>query len=101
MQSMKVLAFPFRFNLLQPGTFARVEQGSDAHKAQEVQCFFLTHKGERPIYQEYGISDPTFNSFDESEAAATFATFYQTIELNTITVNPRGDGTTAISVEFK
>lgn len=97
---MKVLSHPFRFNPLQPGTIATVEQGTDAQKAQEISSFVLTHKGQRPIYQGYGIEDPTFNQFDSSEAAADFATFYTNITLSSITITSVGASTTSISVVF-
>lgn len=102
MRGVKLLALPFRFNQFQPGSFAKVEQGSDAQKAQEISSFILTHKRERPLYQDYGIDDPSFNLLDETELAADFAMFYgeSDIELESIAVVAEQQGETKVSVKF-
>lgn len=99
---MDILSFPFSFNPEQPGSLYHVEQGGDQHKAQEVAAFWLTHKGERPIYQDYGVHDPTFAGFDDSQFAADFATFYATkIPLVLIDIVQEGNAVTNINVEFE
>lgn len=99
----EVFALPFRFNPLQPGTFKTTVQGSDEHKAQEIASFLLTHKGERPLYQEYGIEDPAFLPFDESKVAADFATFYEegSIQLDKIDLRQRSHNELGITVRFE
>ncbi len=99
---MKILAFPFRFNPLQPGSFVKVEQGSNEQKAQEIASFVLTHKGERPLYQDYGIEDPSFQPFDETDMSANFAMFYpeSDIELLAINITQANQSATQIEVQF-
>jgi hypothetical protein len=97
-----ILSFPFSFNPQQPGYFYHVEQGSDGHKAQEVAAFWLTHKGERPIYQEYGVNDPTFAGFDDSQFSADFSTFYAAkIPLTSINITQAENAISEINVEFE
>ena len=98
---MDVLSFPFSFNPLQAGEFGRVPQGSDTQKAQELSSFFLTHKGERGIHPEFGIDDPTFSEFDDSQVAADFALFYGDISINAISISGKNDGTRQIGVDFE
>lgn len=98
---MRVLAQPFRLDPLKPGELATVVQGDDAQKAQEIAGFLRTHKEERPIYQEFGISDPSFDIFDDSEIAADFAGFYETIQLQTLEINEDNTGTVRVSVDFE
>lgn len=99
---MDVLAIPFEFNANNLGSFKKVEQGSDFHKAQEIAAFTLTHRGERPIFAEYGIDDPAFAEFDETEYAADFALFYNDkITLATVEIEEEGGGLVNISVSFE
>lgn len=99
---MNLLAFPFNLNSLQPGVLSYVAQGSNAQKAQEIAAFWMTHKGERPIFNEYGVDDPTFHTFDESSFAADFASFYQSdIELSSVEILEAGNAITDINVEFE
>lgn len=99
---VQILGLPFRFNPLQPGSFHKVEQGSDEQKAQEIASFTLTHKGERPLYQDYGVEDPTFQPFDETDLSANFSTFYEesNIEITEITVTQIDQSQTQIEVQF-
>lgn len=78
-----------------------MDQGTPAQKGQEISTFLLTHRNERPIYQEYGIDDPTFDEFNDSEFGASFSTFYQNIVLESIVINHQGNGTSLISVVFE
>lgn len=99
---MKVLAFPFNFDTANPGDLNYVDQGLPAHKAQEIQSFFLTHKKERPIYADYGMDDPAFARIDETEFSSEFALFYQgKIELTAIEVLEEDNFVIKITVGFE
>lgn len=99
---MQILAHPFNFNESQPGSFAKLEQESNTHKAQEIAGFTLTHRGERPIYAEFGIDDPAFSDFDETEFAADFALFYNNrIQLVDVNVEEESGAVARISVTFE
>lgn len=97
---VKLLSQPFRLNPLQPGSLVYTDQGSDAQKGQEIATFLLTHKRERSIYQEFGIDDPSFNEFDETDVAANFATFYSTIELQSIEIAAAQAGVSDITIRY-
>lgn len=99
---MNILSFPVSFNPLQPGAFNHVELGSDAHKAQEIAAFWLTNKGERPIYQDYGVNDPTFGESGDARFAADFAIFYgDKIMLTLIDIVQKENAIADINIEFE
>lgn len=97
---MNILSQPFRFNTQQSGSLAYIEQGTDAQKAQEIATFLQTERGERPIYQEFGIQDPSFSDFDDSEFGASFSTFYGDIELEGIVIEQHGAGAVSVTVTY-
>jgi len=100
---VKVLGLPFRFNPRLPGSFVTLEQGTNEQKAQEVASFILTHRGERPLYQEYGIEDPTFVPFDETDMSANFDTFYSesSIDITSIAVTQIDHSQAQVEVQFE
>ena len=98
---MKVLSHPFRFNPHQPGRFAQVDTSTDEWKDQQIQAFALTHKGERPIFADFGTLDPTFGDFDENAFGSEFSSFYPTIALVDLSIVERGGATAEIVVEFE
>lgn len=104
---MRVLSYPFRFNPGQPDQFATVDQDSNDYKAQQVTAFMKTHSGERPIYQDFGVDDPTFGgadgsrSFEDTSFASEFATFYDDIILTKINVIASRGALEQIQIEFE
>jgi len=104
---MRVLSYPFRFNPGQPNQFVTVEHESNDYKAQQVSSFMRTHRGERPIYQDFGIEDPTFGSgtktpqFDDTTFASEFSTFYDNIMLTRINIIASEGALNQIQIEFE
>ena len=73
--SEKVLSYPLR---LDPATsrFSVIDDDSDTYKAQQINVFVRTAKGERPIISDFGTLDPVFNEFDVSEFVDSFSDYY-------------------------
>jgi hypothetical protein len=103
---MRLLSFPFRFNPGQPESFVTYEYESNEYKAQQIEAFMKTHKGQRPIYADFGINDPTFSGgkaltdFDDTTFVSEFATFYGNIVLEKVTIIGSEGALSKIDVEF-
>ena len=103
---MRVLSFPFRFNSGQPSQFVTQDYNSTEYKAEQIEAFMKTHRGQRPIYADFGIDDPTFTGskaltdFDDTTFVSEFATFYDNIELDTVTVVSYQGALAQIEIEF-
>lgn len=67
-----VLAHPFH---LDGDVIAVVDDASDAGIAQEIAMLLATHKGERQLVPDYGITDPVFDQPDVAEINAAIATY--------------------------
>ncbi len=102
---MKILSFPFRFNPSQPSSFSVYEQGGDDYKAQQIEAFMRTSKGEHPIFKDFGINDPTFGGsraagFDDTTFVSEFATFYDDIVLTKVNLVSSEGALQKIQIEF-
>ena len=96
-----VISFPIKFET--NGSFAKVEQDSDLHKAQQVSGFVKTELGERPVFREFGITDPTFDRFDAEGFTERFQLFYKSdrIKLTNIELAGQGGAVVEIDIEFE
>lgn len=101
---MRLLSFPFRLNPGQPAQLVTNEYLSSEYKAQQIEAFMLTQVGQRPVYSDFGIEDPTFGSgnanFDDTTFVSEFATFYDTIVLDRVTVVGSEGTLSKIEIEF-
>ena len=103
---MKILSFPFRFNPSQPSSFSTYDDDEDDYKAQQIEAFMRTHKGRRPIYQDFGIEDPAFGSgnattgFEDTTFVSEFATFYDNIDLARVNLVSAEGALSKIQIEF-
>lgn len=95
---MDVLASPFRFNT--NGSPARVTQGSDEHKAQQLAALVRTWPGELPLAPAYGIGNSPFNEIDPAEIAVQIATFYPEIKIDDIVLYRTQSGRNAVEIVF-
>lgn len=96
---MDVLAHPFR--LTSTGEVALVEQGGDAHLAQQAYQFVSTRPRELPLTGGYGLEDPAFRIVDPGEIAVGLAMYHPDIRIEEVTVyETDGYGTTAIDLAF-
>ena len=96
---MDVLAHPFR--LTSTGEVAVVEQGTEAHLAQQAYQFVNTRPRELPLTGGYGLEDPAFRVVDPGEIAVGLAMYHPDIKVEDVTVYEADDlGTSAIDIEF-
>lgn len=95
---MDVLQSPFRFN--QDGTAAKVVQGSDAHKAQQLAALVRTSTGTLPLAPTYGVSDLVFSDIDPTEIAAQITNFHPDIKIDDIAVLQTSTGRDAVQISF-
>ena len=104
---MKVLSFPFRFNPSQPSQFVSYEYNEDDYKAQQVEAFVRTNRGRRPIFQDFGLEDPTFGAgkvvsgFEDTTFVSEFATFYDNITLTKVNIIASEGALAQMQIEFE
>ena len=78
--AQKVLSYPFRIDG-SVGGFASVSDSSDTYKGQQINAFLRTSKGERPVFGDFGLDDPTFYEFDVSQFIDGFTDYYASEEI--------------------
>jgi hypothetical protein len=71
---MEVLSVPLSLDAT--GGFKHVDTISDEYKAEQVQVFVLTNKGERVLWPTFGVTDPSFDNMAEEDILEEFSTFY-------------------------
>jgi hypothetical protein len=102
--AIRLLSFPFRFNPGQPSSFVTNEFETNEYKAQQIEGFMLTQTGQRPIFSDFGIEDPTFSGgnagFDDTTFVSEFATFYDNISLDRVTIVGSEGALSKIEIEF-
>lgn len=103
--AQKVLSFPFQFDTNNPGSLKLVEQESDSYKAQQLEAFLRTQKGERPIFKDFGVEDPSFAVVSDDYAEnfdlmAEFASFYTNIAIDDVVVQVEDDGSISVEVYY-
>jgi hypothetical protein len=70
-----VLSYPFRMSNNNRRANV-VLSGTDTYKAQQVKAFVRTETTERSIFPNFGIEEPTFNTFDSGQFYDSFSDFY-------------------------
>ena len=96
---MDVLSIPLRFT--NAGDFIKVEDTSNAYKAEQIQAFMSTHKNERKLFPTFGVNDPTFGEFDPAELLGEFIQFYgDSIQLENVDVIRQQGALDTIEVNF-
>ncbi len=82
---MRVLSYPFRFDM-QNQRLATVNSKADTYKAEQINTFLKTEKGERALFPDFGINDPVFHRFDAAEFIDSFVSFYKVNEIEILEV---------------
>ena len=85
MSGQRVLSYPFRFDIYN-SRLGTVNSDSDTHKAEQINAFLKTEKGERSLFPDFGINDPVFHSFDAAEFIDSFVSFYKSNEVEIVEV---------------
>jgi phage baseplate assembly protein W len=98
MASVDVLQSPFRFN--SDGSAAKVEQGSDAHMAQQLAALVRTASGDLPLAPTYGVGDLTFTEIDPAAIASKIADFHPDIGIEDIIIYQTATGRDAVEMVF-
>lgn len=101
-----VLSFPMRLSPNKRGHFVTLEQGSDTYKAQQLEAFIRTEKGERPILREFGIDDPSFTAppssdvWKNAEFLSEFLLYYPGIGIEDVEVSMTEEGILQIELTY-
>lgn len=96
---MEVLSVPL--SLDSNGEFKHVDTTSDEYKAEQVQVFVLTNKGERQMWPTFGVTDPSFDNMAEEDILEEFSTFYgASILLDRVNIIKREGTISRIEVNF-
>jgi hypothetical protein len=95
-----VLSYPFS---LQDGKPKTVLQDTDTYKAQQVKGLLRTAKEERPIMPDFGMNEPTFDTFDTGEFFDSFLEFYSpsVIEITEVKVLEVAGAVSDVQISFK
>lgn len=96
-----VMSYPFQIDT-NNNRMGVVLQDNDSYKAQQIQAFLRTHKGERAIFDSFGIDEPTFDAFSTAEFYDAFGDFYDesTLNIEEIEVSETNGVLTDIKVAF-
>lgn len=95
---MDVLQSPFRFT--SDGNAARVTQGSDAHKAQQLAALVRISPGELPLAPTYGVANNLFSVVEPATIAAQILTFHPDVVIQDIVVYQTDTGRDAYEISF-
>lgn len=97
-----VLSYPFRMS----NNNRRAEvvlTGTDTYKAQQVKAFVRTETTERSIFPNFGIEEPTFNTFDSGQFYDSFSDFYTSDNIDIVEIGlVQSEGAlTNVEISFK
>ena len=95
---MRLLSHPFRLSTT--GTVATVEQGSAQAVAEQIAMLCSTHKGERVMLPDFGLSDPAFVGIDQAEVALGVNLYGPKVRISRIKASVPKDGTVEVKIEF-
>jgi hypothetical protein len=96
---MDILSMPLRFS--NTGDFIKVDDDSNAYKAEQIKAFMSTHKNERKMFPTFGVDDPTFGAFDPASLLGEFIQFYgSSIQLQNVDVIRQRGALDTIEVNF-
>tara|TARA_B100000902_G_scaffold26214_1_gene31532 strand:+ start:4269 stop:4574 length:306 start_codon:yes stop_codon:yes gene_type:complete len=97
-----VLSYPFRMSNNNRRADV-VLTGTDTYKAQQVKAFVRTETTERSIFPNFGIEEPTFNTFDSGQFYDSFSDFYTTDNIDIVEIGlVQSEGAlTNVEINFK
>ena len=95
------LSYPFRVNSV-TRRFGNVLVGSDTYKAEQITAFIKTEKDTRPVFPQFGMTNPLFHEFDAGEFYDSFSDFYDSddIDVNQIAINEFQGRVRDIQIDF-
>ncbi len=83
--SQFVLSYPFSVDNKNQRANV-VLAGTDTYKAQQVKAFVRSETNERPIFPDFGIEEPTFNTFDSGKFYDAFSDFYSASDIEILEI---------------
>lgn len=94
---MDLISYPFR--LSPKGEVQTTEDGEDYY-AEELAMLIKTMPGERDLVPDFGITDPTFNTFSESELLSQITMFGPPVTIQGIKTQHIRDGIFSVSIDY-
>lgn len=96
------LSYPFRIDS-NNRRFAAVSSDTDTYKAEQIQSYLRTYKGDRLLFPSFGIDDPVFSGFDVDNFIDDFLEFYSsdTIPITSVTTATTEGVVSDVIIEFK
>lgn len=95
---MDLISYPFRLN--NDGTVATTEDGDDYY-AEELAMLIKTTPGERALVPDYGITDPTFATFEAAELASQINIFGPPVRIEDIRSVAVRDGIYRLDIDYE
>jgi hypothetical protein len=94
-----LIAFPFR--LTSTGAIAVNLDGSDACTSEELAQLCLTQPGERELTPLFGLSDPTFGDFDQTELVGKVRMFLPDVSITNVQSTFGNDGEQRLMIAYE
>lgn len=94
---MDLISHPFR---LVGGSIASVPQGSDDSIAELVAVLLLTRRGERQMVPMFGVTDPAFQTYDQSDVQLGIDLFGPAVELQGVDLTFPTDATQEAVIRY-
>ena len=100
--SCRTMSYPFRIDYSNRKP-AVVCNETDVFKAEQVSTYLRTHRGERLMFPDFGIEDPTFSVFDVADFIEGFSDFYSSdfIKISKINAAESEGVVSDIVIEFE
>lgn len=95
---MDTLKFPLSFSR---GRAVVVPENTDEYRSQAVAILVRTNVGEMPLEPTFGITDPSFSIFFNSEFLRNMNTFWPEIKITDVSVDARGSASGAVRLNVK
>lgn len=93
-----LISFPFR--LTDNGRVAVTVDGSDQCFAEELAVLCLTRPGERELVPQFGLTDPTFGSFDQTELVGKVRLFIPDVTVKNVQSSYPQNGEQRLVIEY-
>jgi hypothetical protein len=98
-ETIQTLSFPIR--LTRTGSFATVEQNSDAHVDELLATAILTRPGERHLMPNFGIDDPAFVGWERIKLALHVADFGPNVMIDDVSIEQNSTGTERVVMSWR
>jgi len=94
---MNTIKFPIRFG---SDGLELLRDGSEDYYAQLLTMAILTEPRTHPYSPFFGVNDPSFTSIDRGLFILNAARYVPEVEITSLSVNTKTDGTAGVSFSF-